>query len=362
MGFIRPFLMGGAYVAVADDASVLFYNPAGLAALPVAVAEVFGPQINVDDLLRQSTIDPTVLDTAFADLSAENFEDFLGETFFSSFSLRLPFIFRTESGVAFGLGAEVLASIEFLKNPVLPGVRVEFFSDTLIFLSMFYKPTDRFYFGWTPKFIRRVGIDKTFSVGELFASGGEVNVDNDPAMLAVSEGVTYDKIGVDLGFLYKIPHWPGWFPRVGMSVLNVGGMESGKMTGMEFGPRPNDYSPPQAGELPQINTIGFAVSPVFSGVRYTIAADLVDFTKTVLPGDNLALRSRIGLEVGFGGRDDGAPLVALLAGFNATHPSFGIMTRVSIFQIGFGIYTVEMGQQPGDQPDTRAFLLFSIRI
>lgn len=359
MSFIRPYLMGDAYVAVADDPSVLFYNPAGMAKLTNNTADILNPQLNMSDIFRRAAVDPEGVQDELGDSDQAGFQDHLGDTFFYNLNLRLPYIVLPGQGVAYGLGGEVLAAFQILQNPVLPGLHFEFFQDTLLFVSYFYKPTNQFQFGFTTKYISRVGIDKTFSFGELFAGGDQVNLDNDPAFQDAVNGVTFNKIGVDLGFLYRVAQWPGWFPRFGLSMLNIGGVEDGRPVGMAFGPRPTEFERPQAGELPQINTLGFAVSPVFSGVRYTIALDYVDFTRTVLPGNDALVRTRLGLEVGFGIRDDGSALVSLLAGLNALHPSYGFITRVAGFQIGFGIYTVELGERSGDLPDKRAFLLFS---
>ena len=134
-----------------------------------------------------------------------------------------------------------------------------------------------------------------------------------------------------------------------------------KIKGIEFGPRPSPFDPPQAGELPQINTFGFAVSPVFTGIRYTIALDVVDFTRTVLPGKDWKKRSRLGVEMGIGPRRDGTALLAILAGLNASHFSFGGLSRVWIYEIGFGSYTVELGNEAGDKPSDRFAFIFGFR-
>jgi hypothetical protein len=131
---------------------------------------------------------------------------------------------------------------------------------------------------------------------------------------------------------------------------------------MEFGSRPIAEDPPQAGLLPQINTLGFAVSPTYNGIRYTLAVDIVDVTATVLPGDDLLLRSRLGLEIGIGVRKDGTALLSLLGGFNAAQSSLGILTRVWIFEVGLGTYTVERGEKAGANPDNRNVLVFGFRI
>jgi len=363
MSFIRPWLMGDAYVAVGDEASTLFYNPAGIAGLPGNSAEVFNPQLNGDSRVKAAILDPDSLQSEFQGVDQQSFRDRLGETFYLSFNMRLPFIVHGESGWAYGFGVEVLGFLEVLENPVLPGLRLEFFFDKVFFFSKSFRVTENFKIGFTPKLISRIGVDRSFAFGELFAAGATLDIDNDPAFKDAKDGKSFNEVGVDLGFLYHLPVWHDWNPRIGASFLNIGGFQSQNLVrGMEFGPRPSEFQAPQAGELPQLNTIGVAVSPVFSGIRYTIALDIVDFTQTALPGDELKMRSRLGFEMGVGLRNDGTALFSILAGLNAGNSSLGILSRVWIFEIGFGGYTVELGDRAGSKPDRRFVFLFGVRI
>ena len=363
MSFMRPWLMGGAQVAVADESSMLFYNPAGLAGLREASAELFNIQINGDERVKAALLDPDSVEADFQGVNQANFQSRLGETFFANLNMRLPSIVMPASGWAYGFGVELLTFLEILGNPVLPSLRVELFFDRIFFISKSFKVTDNFLVGFTPKLINRIGIDKTLTFAELFATGPTVDLDNDPAFRDLKNGRNFTALGVDLGMLYHLPFGEGWDPRIGMSFLNIGGFDSDTLVrGMEFGPRSNDFDPPQAGQLPQINTIGVAVSPVAANIRYTIALDIVDFTQTELPGEGYKKRTRLGLELGIGPRPDGTALFSVLAGLNANHASVGILARIWIFEVGFGRYTVELGRKSGDQPDKRFLFLFGIRV
>ena len=57
MPFIRPLLMGEAYVAVGDEASVLFFNPAGLDGLEETSVELFTPQLAFNEPVRLALVD-----------------------------------------------------------------------------------------------------------------------------------------------------------------------------------------------------------------------------------------------------------------------------------------------------------------
>jgi hypothetical protein len=168
---------------------------------------------------------------------------------------------------------------------------------------------------------------------------------------------------VDVGAIWDLPFWEEGHPRIGFSALNIGGYDAsrGGVQGIQFGKRPTKYDPPIGGELPQLNTVGFALSPEWYGIRYTLAVDVVDVTETVLPGNDLALRTRAGLEIGIGIHKDGTALFSVLAGVNANHPALGVLARDWIFEVGFGRYTVELGQKPGDLADTRTVFLFGFR-
>lgn len=362
MGYIRAYLMGDAYVAVGDEVSTLFYNPAGLAGLPETTTELINPQINVNKLVKDATLHPDDLSARYTGSSQADFRKIMGETVFINFNMSLPAIYMPESGIAYGLMSEMLGSAEILGNPVLPSLRFEFFVDQIIFIGFFGKASDNLSLGITPKMITRYGVSKVYTIGELFAAGETLSIDNDPAFRDAANGVTFSTMGVDTGLIYRFNFWRGWEPRLGISLLNIGGSDPDEiLAGMEFGPRKTKFEPPQAGELPQINTIGFAVSPEHLGIRYTIAFDYVDFTKTVLPGNDFKKRTRLGFEMGVGVREDGTALFSLLAGWNSGYPSYGILSRVWIMEVGFGSYSVELGEKAGDKGDQRAILIIGFR-
>ena len=359
--FIRPLLMGDAYVAVGDEASTLFYNPAGLARVPGNSVEAFTPQFIFNDLVKDLFTDPDAVARRYQNLSPSQFQSLLGTTLFFDLNLRTP-VFVRESGWAIGMTLEALVNVEVLHNPVLPGLHLELFTDDTAFVSFAGHWGDALAVGITPKVVTRIGLDRTFTFGELFASGSALDLQNQPDFKKVSKGTAYTSGGADVGAILELPFWENGHPRVGFAALNLGGYDSHVgFKGIQFGDRPTVFDPPIGGELPQLNTVGFAISPVYSGIRYTFALDIVDVTQTVLPGNDLALRTRVGLEIGLGLHKDGSALFSVLAGANATHPSFGVLARVWIFECGFGHYIVEQGPTPGSDPDGRTVFIFGLR-
>ena len=65
MSFVRPWLMGDAYVAVADESTTLFYNPAGIAGLKENSYEVFNFQLNGDQRVKAAILEPEELEGEF---------------------------------------------------------------------------------------------------------------------------------------------------------------------------------------------------------------------------------------------------------------------------------------------------------
>ena len=360
MGFLRPYLMGDAQVAVADESSAIFYNPAAISRIPGGSTEFFNPQISGGELVKLALFDSKALTEKFSGITADNFEVLLGESIYMNVNARLPVAIMPQQGMAFGVTGEFIAYLEILKNPVLPGIRAEMYLDQIAFFSKSYRLNENLFIGFSPKVIQRTGIDTIITFGELFAGGDQVNLATHPIFSEALSGKVYSIPGVDVGLLYQIPDGGDWKPRLGFSALNIGKITEPFFTvqGMGFGDSSGDYP---AGELKQLNTIGFAVSPTIDFIRYTMAVDYVDVTRTVIPGTSHTNRLRLGFEMGIGPRSDGTAILSLLAGLNATHPSFGLISRAAFFEVGFGGYEVERGDQPGDHPDKRFILVFGLR-
>jgi hypothetical protein len=367
MSTLRPLLMGDAYVAVADESTVLFYNPAGLAWISETSVEAFTPQFIFNEPVKTALVDPEKfeeeLDDISEDLENQQFETVLGRQFFTNITIRSPIVVFPDKGLVLGLGEEALANLQILKNRVAPLVRVELFADVVVAIGGFGRIGRYFSWGFTLKGINRRGIDKTYTAADLAATAeSEEGIAGRPEWKDLLSGKTFTRPGLDLGAVWRLPFGEAWEPRVGISALNIGGYEEGVgLTGMEFGPRDNEFEPPQAGELPQINTIGFALSPWWESIRFTFALDVVDYTRSALPGADYRQRLRLGTEIGLYPHKDGTARLSLLLGWNQGHPSYGLLSRVWIFEIGFGVYTVELGDEFGDNPDLRTTFVLGFR-
>ncbi|MBI4083242.1 MAG: hypothetical protein HY423_11595 [Candidatus Lambdaproteobacteria bacterium] len=360
--FIRALLMSDAYTAVADEASAVQYNPAGIAGLADGSLEAFVPAFYFDDKIKTAILEPEKLQARYQNLTDADFEKLLGEHIFAQINIRMPVVTLAGPHLAIGLIADAFSFVEILQNPVLPGLHIEFYADEVLFFAKAWNLTESLAFGITPKVINRIGLDKTFTFAELFASGGTLDLESQPAFQQLLAGTSYQAGALDVGFLYRFPFLEGWQPRMGIALLNIGGYSAKDgLRGMKFGKRPSGFEPPIAGEIPQINTVGFAVSPAWAGVRVTLALDVVDVTRSATPGSDWIKRTRLGLAAEVFPHEDGTALFSLLAGLAGTRPSYGVMSRVFVFEIGFGLYDVELGNADGDRVDHRTAFTFGFR-
>jgi hypothetical protein len=362
MPYIRALLMGDAYVAVADESSVLFYNPAGLASLKEGTFEISPLHFSADKQLTDLLLNPEDVKAQYQNLTPTELAEKINTSLYSDLSLRVPFIYAPKQGSAYGLGAEVLGAAKVVTDSLgLPALQLEAFADETVFYSNYGK-IGPLSLGYTAKVINRAGIDKTIDFATLYATG-QLSLESDPDFLALANGERRLRGGLDLGLVYEFYGAENWRPRFGLAALNIGGYNSTRrFYGIEFSKRPDPKTRPVYGELPLNVVAGFAVSPTYGAIRYTFDMDLVDIAKTALEGDSLKNRLRTGFELGIGPHADGTALFSLLFGFNTTHFSVGILTRVSIFEIGFGRYAVEKGRTPGEDPEERRVLVIAFRI
>lgn len=195
---IRPLLMGDAYVAVGDQASTVFYNPAGIANLPKALEENGLPgMIDLGPIPYLAVADPAAISKKYQNLDQNDLRSLLGTRIYTDIAVPLSFT-TLSNGVAFGVGIDVLSNTEVLGNPVLPGLHLEVHADVMGFYTYSGQPTENLSLGITGKAIRRIGIDKVFTFGELFASGNTIDLDNNPSFKNVKNGTIMNSGGVDL--------------------------------------------------------------------------------------------------------------------------------------------------------------------
>ncbi|MDH4225901.1 MAG: hypothetical protein OEW12_09670 [Deltaproteobacteria bacterium] len=361
MPFIRSQAMGGSYIALADESSALFHNPAALPWLKTWNVELLTLQMTANELTKDLFFNPQKVASQFQQITAANISSLVNQTVFADVQLVVPMLVFPKQGVFSLLGAEFLSNLEILDTKPLPSLRVEVFADKMFIAGGGGKLGDHFSYGYDLRTINRTGVDKTYSFLELFVAGVTI----DPTLLpevnqAFNQGISYTNAGWDLGAMVSYPELPG-SPRAAITSQNITLNSQGHLHGIEFGPRATADTPPRAGELPQLNTLGLAFTSRYDVYRLTLGVDYVDFTNTVLPHKEWIPRTRVGVEAAIWEHTDGTPLMSVMGGFNGYYTSWGVMTRVWFFEMGYSQYTVEVGSHKGDWPDQRRSVIIGFR-
>ena len=361
MPFLRNMLMGGAGVALGDEATSMWYNPAGPARLGANTIEAFTMQLSADAVTKQALTGDATAGSQYDNFTAAELVEAVGDSSYTQLTLKLPVVVIAKAGVAWGLAVDSLVDMEIVDLGGDYGILLEAYVDYQIVGNRFWAFGNSLFLGSALKVINRLGVHKSIDSATLYATG-EFDLESDEDVQDFYSGRSRTRVGLDLGLIFQLPGSGTWQTRFGLSVMNIGGYDSDTgLTGIEFGSRPSAGEPPIGGELPLNIALGFAVSPTYGNIRFTFALDFVDLGEDALSGDSLSNRTRIGMEIGFGPGKDGAPLFSLLAGWNATHFGGGFITRWSFMEIGMGSYTVERGSAPDENPQPRRVLLIGFR-
>jgi hypothetical protein len=138
----------------------------------------------------------------------------------------------------------------------------------------------------------------------------------------------------DFGALYKFGG--DWAPRVGLSVMNVGGIDFGGV-----------------GEEEQLVTAGLAVSPTYGQFRFTFSMDYLDLTGKYFEHNSRTRRLAFGSEIAFGIREDSNYYISAMMGYRNLQPSYGAKVIFGVFELGVAVWTEDYGTDKNPQTDER---------
>lgn len=212
----RAMGMGNAQVAVADDESAMFFNPAGLRQLKEGKINLFIKGAASPDIMDFADD----LDKAGSDAQAIN--DVLVANYDKHFSLRAPslgFIWARPSWSVAFIPADVTVNAS-LDQGVGPAINLTAFQDTTLAFAKAWniKSVKRgaLSVGVTAKMIYRAHLDKIVDI---------TSIQNDKVLEAEdsNEGLTAD---FDIGAMWKAPQaatgfWSYLRPTAGVVVRNV---------------------------------------------------------------------------------------------------------------------------------------------
>lgn len=218
--------MGGAFTAVADDNTAIFYNPAGLGQLEKGESNWF----------LKADIDPEIFDftdelgTALDQSDKEQaITDVIKSKYGSHYSFRGPSLGWLWARPNWGLAViPIDLSIDMgLHRSVGPSVNVTAIQDTTVALTKNWKikkwqKNGSFNLGVTAKAIYRMNVDEVVDIASIALT--EEVFDSDQA----NEGFTVD---ADVGFLWVGP-WKSYNPSAGIVIRNIG--DYGYLTNLEI--------------------------------------------------------------------------------------------------------------------------------
>ena len=332
---IRARGMGNAFTAVANDETVLFYNPAGLRSIHYHIYEL---------LTISATTNENTLKIA-QDISDSETENALSRIVGKKLWLELDLAALNHLNSRFGwsLFGNSLLDIQ-VRNPVVPYLDVRAYVQGGILGGMAWSFMDRqLDIGVGMKAIHRTGLDKDLHIFDE-AILAAIN-DSDTSKLKKEYSST-NRFSPDFGAIYHIDSWYNVEPKFALTIMNIGGMDFGK-----------------AGKIPMTINVGVATESEFQGIDVITALDYQDLSNAqdlASEGSTFTLRNlKMGVEAGLEKLFNGHHLFSGRFGFNGPYTTFGVSVNLFGFKIDYADWGEEIGQYAGAIEDRRRTLQIS---
>lgn len=336
---IRAHGMGGAFDALADDYSAIFYNPAGLPQLEEGNLNMFISAAADSDIVKFTTdLKSAATNTSGANGSVDvtQIANVISSNYGKHFSSRIPsaglLYARPNWGIAI-IPVDLSLELE-VHQAAGPSASVVATQDSTVAFSIaheFYKGLDHFSMGATVKGIYRAYYNKSFLALDLAQNSNLLTATD------AQEGLAIDG---DIGTLYKF-HDPGkgfWHvikPSIAFTVQNVAG---GNFTASNFhlvSHAPN--APPPADER------RFNVGTLFELPSWWVFKSRFLFDETDMGHDNWTFKkgSHAGAEFRWKVRSwfQGA----WRAGINQGYWTAGFTGLFAVFQLDIATFGEEVG-------------------
>lgn len=336
----RALGMGGAFTAIADDNTAIFYNPAGLMQLPGGESNWF-TKLDVDtDALQMYEEVEKARDENGDTQSIQEISDLLEGNYGKHFAIRTPSLGWLWARPTWGVGVVPTdLSVDVgLHQSVGPLVNLRAINDTTVaftynheFLNFKY---GRLSVGATTKLIYRLELNRQISV---------IDVNNDDIFQVreAKEGLTVD---ADVGVLWISP-WEKYQVKAGLVVRNIGsygylaqfdavGVESGA-PGKLF----RSFDVGTAVELPEVWKFGHRLA--------------LDFRNLGHPNGSLRKSFHLGYE--FSGQVASWLRGALRLGLHQGYFTAGWTGEFAIFRLDLATYSDEVGVE-GSRIENRRYM------
>ena len=319
---IRPMGMGGAFVAVSNDANALFYNPAGL-------ADITEKRISLLNLAAETSPDgydmfSDALDVDF-DSAAETgsfLQNYIGE--YSHVGLSL-FPYYAKPGLAFALIGNGTFNLQ-ARDRQSPKLLVDSVQDAgaaVGYAHTFFD--DNLLVGASVKYIMRESLDEEYTVLDITTDDFEDRLEDD---YEDGQGAL-----LDLGIIYK-------FRDVQIGTRNIDfqvGLSANNLIDNDMG---------DARDIEDHIDLGLALN--FD--KWIFAFDYVDLFSQVGDDDDPGKRIRLGAEFAY------KPFLFFRFGLYQGYMTFGIGLETKNIQFDVLTYAEEVGTYSGQRDDRRYML------
>lgn len=314
----RPMGMGGAFVAVSNDANALYYNPAGLADIDSIRASIFGLEVEAGKYTQSLIQD--ALDTDFGNEmeSAQFLRDHMGEQSHLGLAI-VPSYSMPRFAVTFIGAGRMDLEVRDSQYPKLDVGVISDFGAGAGYAHPFLEKN--LLVGASAKYIYRQSLVQQYTVADLSEELSETIKDD----LNKGSGIL-----VDLGVIYKFGQFGFANSRVGVSANNLVGSKLG-----------------DAADAPEHVDIGFAQDLDLKVTKATFAIDYVDIFNQFDQDNDIAKRIRLGAECKL------LDIVFVRAGLYQGYFTAGLNLEARVVRLDLLTYAEEIGAFAGQRVDRR---------
>lgn len=328
----RSLGMGGAYVAVVNDETALYTNPAALGKLRDYFITIADPELQATSKLtsyvKTDTIDNLFSGQGMVDLIKDDPGSHLNFKFQASPGIILP-------NFGFGVLAKWEANVE--TDEAGTTVSIDYRNDYALGIAYNFRLLD--------------GIIKLGVAGLLV---DRIEVDDDVPTTTTDltyESLSSEGMGVKVngGLLITLPYT--FLPSLGVVVRDIGDTSYTINDGMMYTTTERPLP-----DLQKVD-VGTSISPIFSNrVRGTFTAELHDvMTKDVAEKEDIMRRFHAGLELNL------ADIFFLRGGWNQKFWTAGFEFASQRFQLQGSYYGEDIGTPNAPKEDRRFVGKFSLR-
>jgi hypothetical protein len=321
---VRPMGMGGAFVAVSDDANALFYNPAGLANINSITVSIFPLEVEVGKNTIDVYRDASDVDFGDPEETTEFLRKYVGDQ--SHLGLYL-FPYYSMPRLAFAIFGTARADLE-VQDMQYPRVDAHAVSDIGAGFG-YAQPLldDTLSLGASLKYDHRESLDHVYTVLDITSDDFDHEVRDD---MLKGDGVL-----LDLGAMYTFSDFGYDNVRMGLCANNLIGGSLGDAEDLD----------------PHVD-LGVSVTETLWITRTTFALDYVDLFSQLDADNDSGKRIRMGVECRL------PMFLTVRAGLYQGYATGGMSLNTRFVQFDALTYAEEIGAYAGQRADRRYVLRF----